>query len=139
MNGEEIRKILADKGIQQTDIARDLGMSKQSFGQMLSGKDLKSGFLERIAKYLGLTIHGLYEACNGGGESSVTAKMENLRSEMWEGVSRAEFEQMKEELRRKDETISKLLEQQQQLISVLLKDKEEASAKSKAKTLMFGC
>ena len=53
MSGEQLKNILRQKGYSQAKIAQIIGMSQQSFNQMLAAADIKSGLLERIAEALG--------------------------------------------------------------------------------------
>ena len=61
MTGESLKKVLLSLKISQTDIAKKLGLSQQSFNQMLSASDVKSSLLERVATAIGMSISKLYE------------------------------------------------------------------------------
>lgn len=64
MTGERLKEILLAHKVSQSEIARQLGLSQQSFSQMLSSSDIKTGLVERIAKVLNVKVAFLY------GESS---------------------------------------------------------------------
>ena len=61
MTGERLKELLSSLKISQTDIAKKLGLSQQSFNQMLSASDVKSSLLERVANALGMSISTLYD------------------------------------------------------------------------------
>lgn len=63
MTGESLKELLLSLKISQTDIAKKLGLSQQSFNQMLSASDVKSSLLERVANAIGVSISKLYEGC----------------------------------------------------------------------------
>ena len=60
MTGKELKSKLLQSGISQIEIARQLNMSHQSFSQALLVKDVKTGFLERIANVLGVSMSFFY-------------------------------------------------------------------------------
>ena len=60
MTGDRLKEILQKLKVSQSEIARQLGMSHQSFNQMLSAADIKSGLLERISQVLDIPISSLY-------------------------------------------------------------------------------
>lgn len=53
MTGNRLKEILYEKKVSQSQIAKLLGVSQQSFNQMLAAADIKSSLLERIAEALG--------------------------------------------------------------------------------------
>lgn len=61
MTGERLKELLSSLKISQTDIAKKLGLSQQSFNQMLSASDVKSSLLERVANAIGMSISTLYD------------------------------------------------------------------------------
>lgn len=61
MSGEELRKVLIDRNIQQKDLAKVLGMSQQNFSAIMKVADVKSGVLESIAKAAGLSVAEFYD------------------------------------------------------------------------------
>jgi len=60
LSGEQLRKILRQKGYSQAKIAQIIGMSQQSFNQMLTAADIKSGLLEKIVEALGENMSLFY-------------------------------------------------------------------------------
>ena len=60
MTGESLKKVLLSLNVSQTDIAKKLGLSQQSFNQMLSASDVKSSLIERVAAAIGMSISKLY-------------------------------------------------------------------------------
>ena len=73
MTGERVKEILFKCKVSQSEIARQLGMSHQSFNQMLSASDIKSSLLERIAKVLKVPVSFLYGEKDGDVNSSVAS------------------------------------------------------------------
>lgn len=77
MTGKELKLKLSECGVSQSEIARRLEMSQQSFNQSLLVNDVKSGLLERIAQALGLSMSFFYpvEGNNAfaNGDKSVAA------------------------------------------------------------------
>lgn len=72
MTGEELKDLLQDEGISQSELARKLNMSHQAFNQALKVADVKSGFLEKIAMALGKDMSMFY-----AGAGSVTTHGDN--------------------------------------------------------------
>lgn len=60
MTGKDLKELLTKFNMSQTDIAKQLGLSQQSFSQALNAADIKSGLLERIAKALCVPVSRLY-------------------------------------------------------------------------------
>lgn len=60
MRGERLKEILSTYKVSQSEIARKLGLSQQSFNQMLSASDVKTSLLERIANVIEVPISHLY-------------------------------------------------------------------------------
>lgn len=60
MTGEALKEFLFKKKVSQSEVARQLKISQQSFNQMLSSADVKTSLLERIAKVLNVTISSIY-------------------------------------------------------------------------------
>ena len=56
MTGNRLKEILYEKKVSQSHVAKLLGVSQQSFNQMLAAADIKSSLLERIAEALGENI-----------------------------------------------------------------------------------
>lgn len=62
MTGERLKTLLSTYKVSQSEIARKLGLSQQSFNQMLSASDVKTSLLERISNVIGVPISRLYDA-----------------------------------------------------------------------------
>lgn len=62
MTGQELKARIAACGISQSEIARRLGMSQQSFNQGLNVPDIRTGLLERIAEVTGIPLSYFYPA-----------------------------------------------------------------------------
>ena len=60
MKGIELKEKIAKCGISQSEIARRLNISQQSFNQSLSANDVKSGLIERIAEVVGVEMDFFY-------------------------------------------------------------------------------
>lgn len=60
MTGKELKIKLSACGVSQSEIARRLDMSQQSFNQSLIVNDVKSGLLERIASAIGVDMSFFY-------------------------------------------------------------------------------
>ena len=69
MDGKRIKQALIDAGVNQADLATALGMSPQNLNKILSGDNIKTGTLERVAAFLGKPISFFY---NEGNTVSVT-------------------------------------------------------------------
>ena len=64
MTGQELKARIAACGISQSEIARRLGMSQQSFNQGLKVPDIRTGLLERIAEATGKPLSYFYPAAS---------------------------------------------------------------------------
>ena len=60
MTGNRLKEILYEKKVSQSHVAKLLGVSQQSFNQMLAAADIKSSLLERIAEALGENLSLFY-------------------------------------------------------------------------------
>lgn len=60
MTGNRLKEILYEKKVSQSQIAKLIGVSQQSFNQMLAAADIKSSLLERIAEALGENMSLFY-------------------------------------------------------------------------------
>lgn len=84
MTGRELKVKLSECGVSQSEIARRLEMSQQSFNQALVVNDVKSGLLERIAQALGLSMSFFYPTDGNNavasGNKSVAAINSNVSS-----------------------------------------------------------
>ena len=64
MTGQELKARITACGISQSEIARRLGMSQQSFNQGLNVPDIRTGLLERIAEATGKPLSYFYPAAS---------------------------------------------------------------------------
>lgn len=61
MSGNELKEILYKQGITLTDLAKKLGVSQPSVSQAMQVQDIKTGYLEKICKILGVTVSFFYK------------------------------------------------------------------------------
>ena len=77
MTGQELKQKISASGISQAELARRLEMSTQLMSQALNAADIKTGFLERIARAIGKPMSYFYpEASGEGGEVHVETNSE---------------------------------------------------------------
>lgn len=116
MTGKELKAKLADCGVSQSEIARRLEMSQQSFNQALVVNDVKSGLLERIARSLGLSMSFFYpsEGHNAvaSGNKSVAAINSNVSSPTGEV------------LQERVKALEALVAEKERLISILMEGRK---------------
>lgn len=60
MTGEELKTKLNALHVSQSELARKLGISQQTFNQMLKVADVKTGLIEKIAKTMGVNLSFFY-------------------------------------------------------------------------------
>lgn len=60
MTGKNLKELLLALNISQANMAKQLGLSQQSFNQALSAADIKTGLLERIAQVLDVLVSNFY-------------------------------------------------------------------------------
>ena len=60
MSGEELKISIEKQGVPKAELSRRLGISPQSFSQMLNAADVKSGFIEKICEALNISPAVLY-------------------------------------------------------------------------------
>ena len=60
MTGDYIKEFLRKKKVSQSEIARKLEMSQQSFNKMLQSDDIKSSLVERVASILHVSMGEIY-------------------------------------------------------------------------------
>lgn len=107
MEGMKIKMVIMQKGMTMAEVARQLGMSQQTFSAALQGEDVKTGLLERIAAILGEPVTYFYT-----GESSGTAVVSggtvngDVTGKKEEGKA---VDALVEQLDRKDRQIDRLL------------------------------
>ena len=65
MTGGYIKEYLRKLNVPQSEIARQLGLSTQSFYQMLQSDDIKTSLVERIASILHVTMGEIYNEAKG--------------------------------------------------------------------------
>ena len=112
MTGKELKTKLSVCGVSQSEIARRLDMSQQSFNQSLIVNDVKSGLLERIASAIGVDMSFFYPAegnkAVASGDNSVAAIQSTVTHD--DGVLAA-----------KVSLLEKLLEEKERTIQILMK------------------
>lgn len=60
MNGNELRNILAAKGIIHKDLAEKMGITQSYFSQLLRAQDIRTGLLEKICDILNVQMDFFY-------------------------------------------------------------------------------
>lgn len=60
MKGAVVKKIMIDMGINQTDLAKKLGMPVRNLSNTLATDDVRSSFVEGVAIALNIPISQLY-------------------------------------------------------------------------------
>ena len=93
MEGKKLQEILRKNGIKQVEVAKLLGITEQSVSSMMRSPSVKSGFLEKIIKEFGLD--SLIDE-----NDSKTEEINRLRKEV---------EDLKDDLKQKENTIQRLL------------------------------
>lgn len=120
MTGEALKEFLFKKKVSQSEVARQLKISQQSFNQMLSSADVKTSLLERIAKVLNVTISSIYgekssdavangDACARSPAPAVAHHITTNATNAGDAV-----------LQQKVEALEALLAEKERLITVLL-------------------
>lgn len=66
MNGNQVKKILQEKGIPIAELARQLNMSRQALSSVLSNDDVKTGLLEKVALIIGEPVTYFYTGESSG-------------------------------------------------------------------------
>lgn len=57
MKNNKLKEILQKKGLRQTDLSQELGLSKSALSQKINGlREFKQSEIIKMADYLGLTI-----------------------------------------------------------------------------------
>lgn len=74
MTGEELKEILKENNIQQSDIAEKLGISRQALNSKFNAKDISIGFIKEICKAVNISVYKIIkdEPENEIGEESVS-------------------------------------------------------------------
>lgn len=121
MTGEALKEFLFKKKVSQSEVARQLKISQQSFNQMLSSADVKTSLLERIAKVLNVTISSIYgekssdAVANGDGCVAVNGNNTVAHHITTNATSAGDVM-----LQQKVEALEALLAEKERLITVLL-------------------
>ena len=112
MTGKELKTKLSACGVSQSEIARRLDMSQQSFNQSLIVNDVKSGLLERIATAIGVDMTFFYPAegnkAVASGDNSVAA----IQSTVTQGDSKV--------LQERINGLERLLDEKERTIQILM-------------------
>lgn len=121
MTGEALKEFLFKKKVSQSEVARQLKISQQSFNQMLSSADVKTSLLERIAKVLNVTISSIYgekssdAVANGDGCVAVNGNNTVAHHITTNATNAGDVM-----LQQKVEALEALLAEKERLITVLL-------------------
>ena len=103
MKGSTLKRAIQDKGLSTAEIARSLGMSRQTLSAALSNDDIRTGLLEQIASLLGEDPSFFYT-----GESSGTAVVNGTVSGSTV-IGKQEGQHLADQLAIKDQQIDRLL------------------------------
>lgn len=115
MTGKELKTKLSACGVSQSEIARRLDMSQQSFNQSLIVNDVKSGLLERISSAIGVDMSFFYPTDGSGvpiAGSNNTSGNNNAVGNVTMGDTAVLHERVT--------MLEKLLEEKDRLIKVLM-------------------
>ncbi|MBR8726015.1 hypothetical protein [Bacteroides pyogenes] len=77
MRGEDVKKILRDKGFVMSEIASIIGKSPQNLDGQLKSDDVRSGLLESIAKSVGYGMDLFYQELKKTSENDIPILFEN--------------------------------------------------------------
>lgn len=106
MNGLQIKKILLEKGLKASDIAKRLGESQQMVSAALQSKDVKSSLIERISGVTGIPISEFFGEKTATLSASMTGGSNN-RMIAGNGNSMGDSLAELEALRRENELLKK--------------------------------
>ena len=115
MTGKELKTKLSACGVSQSEIARRLDMSQQSFNQSLIVNDVKSGLLERIASAIGVDMSFFYPT-----EGSVSIAGNNNISGNNNAVGNVTVGDNSAVLQERVTMLEKLLEEKERTIKILM-------------------
>lgn len=115
MTGKELKEKLTECGVSQSEIARRLEMSQQSFNQALVVNDVKSGLLERIAQALGLSMSFFYPTDGNNAVASGNKSIAAINSSV---TSSADV--LEERVR----SLETLVNEKERLIKVLMEERK---------------
>lgn len=96
MNGEDFLKKLKGMGVSQTQVAEILGVTRQTVSCMRYAQSVKTSVVEKIANAIGSSVGELLN-------ERPDLDLQELRR------LRKENEELKEEIKKKDATIDKLI------------------------------
>ena len=113
MTGKELKTKLSACGVSQSEIARRLDMSQQSFNQSLIVNDVKSGLLERIATAIGVDMTFFYPAEGNKAVASGNNSVAAIQSTVTQGDSKV--------LQERINGLQKLLDEKERTIQILMK------------------
>lgn len=60
MDGLTLKQIIERTGRKTADVAKGIGITPQSLNSVFHSDDVKSGTIEKVAHFLGLTMHEMY-------------------------------------------------------------------------------
>lgn len=112
MTGKELKTLISNCGVSQSEIARRLGMSHQSFNQCMIVKDVKSGLLEKVAAVLGVDMSFFYPIKSNNAVTSGVNSVAAIQSTVSQGDSAVLQERVR--------LLEKLLDEKERLIKVLM-------------------
>ena len=118
MTGESLKIKLIQFKISQSEIARKLKISQQSFNQMLASSDVKTGLIERIAEILSIPVSVLYgekqdtNSAVASGKGSVAVSGNNNVT----GIAAADVAVLKERIA----MLEKLIDEKERTIKILM-------------------
>lgn len=113
MTGKELKTKLSACGVSQSEIARRLDMSQQSFNQSLIVNDVKSGLLERIAAAIGVDMSFFYPTESNNAVASGDNSVAAIQSTVTQCDSRV--------LQERITMLEKLLDEKERTIQILMK------------------
>lgn len=60
MDGLTLKQIIERTGRKTADVAKGIGITPQSLNSVFHSDDVKSGTIEKVAQFLGLSMHQMY-------------------------------------------------------------------------------
>lgn len=118
MNGLQVKKILLEKGLKASNIAKDLGESQQMISAALQSNDVKSSLIERISSVTGIPISEFF----GEKATTLSASMtggNNNRMIAGNGNSMGDSSAELEALKRENELLKKWMAEKDEQIEFL--------------------
>lgn len=120
MTGKELKTKLSACGVSQSEIARRLEMSQQSFNQSMIVNDVKSGLLERIAVAIGVDMSFFYPTEGNNAVASGDNSVAAIQSTVTQGDSNVLQERING-LEKLIEEKENLLNEKERTIQILMK------------------